>query len=570
MKRLDTYGAHCFVHIDAKVDIAPFQAACSATSATFIGSRTNVVWGGFSLVAATVSLLSAALSDPECSHFVLISGDSYPIKPRDRFRELVMRPFEQIELHEFPPQSPVHNRISQTFLPDTHVPVMPNEKGAPVLPRSLPKRTASQVRRVFKLKKADFPWRYAKGGQWWSLTRATAQRCMDVIGHETELIEWFTYSSVPDEALFQTIMQNFGPFQIGAGSPVYTVWDGAAHPVCFTNSTDLERLKRAPAPLARKFSTEHGSLLLDLLDSWMDGQSERHVTGLAEPGHRALKNAIVYRARAVNPIVQREVDRLVRELPDFKTFIVCYRPEYDSALHSASGTVYYYGQKDLHALPYPQKLSAVNWSNPESRPPLEADRKKFFRAMEWGHQDLPVLKFFVDHPDFDRYWVIEDDVRFSGPWNEIISELARSSADLLMTVVEDHSEFPQWYWWDHLDTGNDVLPLDHRVKGFLPFCRLSAACLQAIDQKYRQGWGGHYEVTWPNIASISRLLIEDIGGQGSYTPAERRGRFYTCTLKSGTLFPGTFLYRPPFHDTGVSEFGKNVTPHSMLWHPVKI
>jgi hypothetical protein len=35
------------------------------------------------------------------------------------------------------------------------------------------------------------------------------------------------------------------------------------------------------------------------------------------------------------------------------------------------------------------------------------------------------------------------------------------------------------------------------------------------------------------------------------------------------LFPGTFVYRPPFYDMGVSEFGKDVTPHTMLWHPVK-
>ena len=283
-----------------------------------------------------------------------------------------------------------------------------------------------------------------------------------------------------------------------------------------------------------------------------------------------MTDAIVYRARAVNPVVQREVDRLVRELPDFNIFVVCYQPEFESALHSAPGTVYCYGQKDLHALPYPQKLSAVDWSHPKSRPPVEADSKKFFRAMEWGHQDLPVMKFFLDHPDFDRYWVIEDDVRCSGPWTEIFTELAISSADLLMTVVQDYAEAPGWYWWNYLNSGKKMLPLGSRVKGFPPFSRLSKACLQAIDQKYRRGWGGHYEVTWPTIARVSGLLIEDVGGQGSYTPAERRDRFYTCTSTSGSLFPGTFVYRPPFHDVGVSEFGKNVLPQAMLWHPVKM
>jgi len=280
-------------------------------------------------------------------------------------------------------------------------------------------------------------------------------------------------------------------------------------------------------------------------------------------------DVILYRARKASPVVAREVDRLVRELPDLKTFVVCYQPEYESARHSMQGSVYRYGQKDLHALPYPQKLSAIDWSDPKSRPPLEADSKKFFRAMEWGHQDLPVMKFFLDHPEFDRYWVIEDDVRYSGSWTDIMGELAQSSADLLMTVVQNYSEYPQWHWWKFLITGGEVLPIERRVRGFFPFFRVSAACLQSIDQKYRQGWGGHYEVSWPSIARASGLSIEDIGGEGSYTPPERRGRFYTCTSRNGSLFPGTFIYRPPLHDTGISEFAKDLTPHGMLWHPVK-
>jgi Protein of unknown function (DUF3405) len=31
-----------------------------------------------------------------------------------------------------------------------------------------------------------------------------------------------------------------------------------------------------------------------------------------------------------------------------------------------------------------------------------------------GHVGFPVLQFFCDNPDFDYYWAIEYDVRFSG------------------------------------------------------------------------------------------------------------------------------------------------------------
>src|SRR5579863_9285303 len=128
-KRLESYGAQCFIHVDAKVDIAPFEAECSGTNSTFVKPRTKVTWGGFSMVEATITLLSAALSDTRFTHFVLISGDTYPIKPRGQFRHLVTRPFEQISGVVIPPASATYKRISETYIPNTLMPFAPRRKG---------------------------------------------------------------------------------------------------------------------------------------------------------------------------------------------------------------------------------------------------------------------------------------------------------------------------------------------------------------------------------------------------------------------------------------------------------
>lgn len=282
-----------------------------------------------------------------------------------------------------------------------------------------------------------------------------------------------------------------------------------------------------------------------------------------------MKNAILYRARSVTPIVQREIDRLSRELPDFKLFVICFQPEYDSARDSHHERVFCYGQRDLHTLPYPGKIAPIDWAQPLSRPQSETENGKYFRDMVPGQHDLAIMRFFLDHPDFDRYWTIEDDVRCSGPWTDIMGELGQSNADLLMTIVQKYSEKPNWDWWNSLNTGSDTVPTRRRIRGFTPFCRLSAACCRAIDAKYRQGWGGHYEVTWPTIADTSGLSIEDIGGEGSFTPRKRRGRLYTSSNKNFCLFPGTFIFRPAYHDTGKSEFGHGIIDETTLWHPVK-
>jgi hypothetical protein len=275
VKRLGLYSARCFVHIDAKVEIEPFYDACSATDAKFVQPRTEMRWGGFSIVEATISLLSTAMSDPQFSHFFLTSGDSYPIKPCAEFCQLIMRPFEQIEIRVVPPQNPVYQRIAQTFLPDTRLGAFLNREGDPTVQRFVTESTLAKfdrIRQVFEMKRTGFPWRYAKGGQWWVLTRSTAQECLNTIARETDLIEWFRYSSVPDESFFQTILENFGPFEIGSGPPVYTEWGRAPRPYLFADCADLEALKSVPAPLARKFSNSGGAALLDMLDEWMDAE----------------------------------------------------------------------------------------------------------------------------------------------------------------------------------------------------------------------------------------------------------------------------------------------------------
>src|ERR1017187_8114930 len=92
--------------------------------------------------------------------------------------------------------------------------------------------------------------------------------------------------------------------------------------------------------------------------------SRRPHKRLTDTRRGMVADAIVYRARWVNRVVEEEIGRLTRELPDVKIFVVCYQPDYKSARHTTPGKVYCYGQRDLETLPYPQKLSGVNWADP--------------------------------------------------------------------------------------------------------------------------------------------------------------------------------------------------------------
>jgi hypothetical protein len=262
-------------------------------------------------------------------------------------------------------------------------------------------------------------------------------------------------------------------------------------------------------------------------------------------------DVVVYRTRGINAIVSREIERLRSELPDYAIAVVSYQWNYVATDGDRGKPQYCYSQQDLEGLPYPRKKRDLDWRHPI------------------GGNDLPALKFYRDHPEYDAYWVIEDDVRFSGPWHLLFDELRQSAAALLMTAVEVRRQNPAWHWWPSLVTADDELPDALMTKGFGPFLRASNACLAAIDRKYQAGWGGHAEVTWPTACRAAGLGLEDIGGNGAFTPSARRDRFYSNTPANWHLFPGTFVYRPAFRETGVSEFAGGFFGQPMLWHPVK-
>lgn len=249
-------------------------------------------------------------------------------------------------------------------------------------------------------------------------------------------------------------------------------------------------------------------------------------------------------------MVLREIARLRAELDSrYDIYAIGYCAHPGALGEIKCVPVLEYMADDLLGLPYPAKTA------------------RFHPPDYIGNADLAPMKFFLDHPDYDYYWIIEYDVRFSGKWPELFADLSRSRADLLCTTLQTWSEHPDWHHWTTLNSGARDVPMERRIKGFMPFCRLSHAMLEACDLRYREGWSGHSEVLWGTVAAVARLPIEDVGGSGSFTPARRRGCYYSNTPGDWSQSPGTFVYRPPFAEHNL--FGPNGNSAGTLWHPVK-
>lgn len=262
-------------------------------------------------------------------------------------------------------------------------------------------------------------------------------------------------------------------------------------------------------------------------------------------------HAILYYTHLVTDTVRQQVAKLREELdPAFRLFVIgCCAERSDlDPLVGGGVEVRCYVRDDLRALPYAGQLRNVDWKTLRRNP------------------DLAIMRFFRGNPDFDHYWVVEYDVRFAGNWSDIVSDLARSSADLLCAHLTEFRQNPDWMHWDSFSSGDEPVGEGGLVRAFLPFYRMSRPLMRAIDERCRRDWTGHPEVLWPTICRAVGLAVEEIGGTGATVPDERKGRYYHSCMTEAGIFLSTFSAWPAYSEK--SDFNRTA-PTGILWHPVK-
>lgn len=276
----------------------------------------------------------------------------------------------------------------------------------------------------------------------------------------------------------------------------------------------------------------------------------------AEPEHQAagadtapLRTIVVLQTHFYNKSIARLFAGLAARLPDGYAAMVL--------MHVAPGTTpkpdllrhtphHFVTTPEIRNPAYPRKSNGPGWG-----------------IWRGGHTDLIALSFFSAHPDYERYWFVEYDVRFSGRWNEFFTFFDADPADFLSTSMRRMTDQPEWMHWPTLQVPADAgtIAAADRLASFMPVYRVSRRALETIDRAYRDGWGGHCEVAWATIVNWAGLTVEDLGGDGEFVAPGNRTRFYSNTVKNEALSPGSLVFRPVRSWTG--------SHRNWLWHPVK-
>jgi hypothetical protein len=265
--RLAGEQARFVLHVDARTDIADHRAELRARPRVLLLDESRATpWGSFELVRATLDVMAAALdADGDVRRLTLLSGQDYPIKPRDRIEGFLLGERRDTSFIEhFPlPRREWGTRGGMERIEDWHV-----ELGG--RRRSL-RNSRVGIRRSLPGRLKPY-----QGGQYWSMTRSCAEHVLRSVDERPSLARFFRHAGVPDELFFQTIVMNSQLAAKVVNSDLrYERWDeGKDHPAVLTTA-DLPALRASPALFAKKFDTSVDERVLDRVDSELLGRRSR-------------------------------------------------------------------------------------------------------------------------------------------------------------------------------------------------------------------------------------------------------------------------------------------------------
>jgi hypothetical protein len=250
-----------FVHIDRQSRISDFIDELDGLHRViFCKHQKQVSWGGFGMIEATLELMHTMYDyglQPDYVH--LISGQDFPLRSNTE----IVRFFNEnrgmnfIETYTIPSSQLFElglNRIRYYWYIEDEGYFKANQLVEK-------QKQLNMVRPYFK----DIqPY---NGSQWWSLTSECVQWIYETCKPGYHLYDFYKYTFVPDEMLFQTMLKNSDWNDTIANNNLRCInWkDGPEFPRTW-RIKDFERLMASGKLFARKFDEKIDKEIIDMIE----------------------------------------------------------------------------------------------------------------------------------------------------------------------------------------------------------------------------------------------------------------------------------------------------------------
>ena len=265
VRRLAGPEAGVFIHVSRSADDAVYEEMVSRlhdVAGVAWLSRRTCRYGGFSLVEATLAGIDAIAEEgPLPGHTVLLSGQDYPLRPRDEIEAFLERAGEQSFVH--------HGAIPSAAW-------RPERGGLDRVQHVYFERFRYRTRLLrLPLVTRSFPaglWPYG-GSAFWGLAAPALAYVRRFVRENPRVMRFFHHTLIPDELFFQTVLLN-SPLRdtIINEELHYVDWSGgSAHPATL-GEADLEQMLASGKLFARKFDPADSDVLDRLDEAALSGE----------------------------------------------------------------------------------------------------------------------------------------------------------------------------------------------------------------------------------------------------------------------------------------------------------
>ncbi|PZQ96659.1 MAG: glycosyl transferase [Cereibacter sphaeroides] len=264
-RRLTASGDFMAIHFDARASAADFDrirtALADNPSVAFVQRRVQCGWGEWSLVAATLRGVEAAVEAfPRATHFYLLSGDCMSIKSAEYAHAFLdAAEADYIECFDFMASDWIKTGIKEERLIYRH---FFNERSR----KRLFYASLALQKRLNLKRRIPQDLQIQIGSQWWCLRRRTIEAILTFLRSRPDVIRFFRRSWIPDETFFQTLVRHLVPeSQIRSRTLTFLMFSDYGMPVTFYND-HFDLLVGQDFLFARKISPDAKELKARLGD----------------------------------------------------------------------------------------------------------------------------------------------------------------------------------------------------------------------------------------------------------------------------------------------------------------
>ena len=263
-----------FVHIDARADIARFQAGVGP-GVTFLTDRIANHWGAFTQIEVALALLRTARAAGPFGAYAMISGDSLPLVTTDVLVQALSATPTALRLREQLPDDKSFQRVREVYLPATRLGRIRGHGSH--LDRFLTAEDLAEMQRAIRVAalKAALPFRVFKGSQWISLSDRHLGLILDYAAANPEAMDVFRYSLIPDELFFHTLLREVDPAYESPGGIMEVDWTRKPKPFTLKNRTEVDLVYQSKSLFFRKFCDEGLPLVEAVLAQRLDAAGVR-------------------------------------------------------------------------------------------------------------------------------------------------------------------------------------------------------------------------------------------------------------------------------------------------------